>query len=55
MTDKINIDQMPNGQKRIVVLGAGESGVGAAILAQQKVMMYLFLILEKLKIILKRN
>lgn len=36
MTDKTNIHQMPNGQKRIVVLGAGESGVGAAILAQQK-------------------
>lgn len=30
--------------KRIVVLGAGESGVGAAILAQKKVSMYLYLI-----------
>lgn len=26
--------------KRIVVLGAGESGVGAAILAQKKVLKY---------------
>ena len=36
--------------KRIVVLGAGISGVGAAVLAKQKGLMFLFQIKEQLRI-----
>jgi UDP-N-acetylmuramoylalanine--D-glutamate ligase len=35
---------------RLVVLGGGESGVGTAILVRRKDMLFLYLILEKLKI-----
>ena len=36
--------------KQLVVLGAGESGIGTALLAIEKGLMYLFLIMEISKV-----
>ena len=35
--------------KRIVILGAGESGAGAAVLAKKEALMYLYQICRTLK------
>ena len=41
-------------QKRIVILGGGESGTGAAVLAKLKIMMFFFLTNPLFQINIKR-